>query len=265
MATEFAETLTGKRAVVTGASRGIGRAIALALAQAGADVAVAARSEGELADLKAEIERLGRRAMAIQCDVTDAAEVQHHLCGGVLGGWGGADILVNNAGASGSHKLVDHPDELWHRMLAINMTAAYYVSKAFAPAMVAQRSGRIIMIASIAARVGGKYIAAYTAAKHGLLGLTRALAVELNPSAITVNAVCPGYVETPMTEANIANMVALTGRTAEQVRGTLERMSPQNRLILPDEVARIVVFLAQDAAGSITGQAINIDGGEVMS
>jgi NAD(P)-dependent dehydrogenase (short-subunit alcohol dehydrogenase family) len=265
MAGEFAGTLNGKRALVTGAGRGIGRAIALELAEAGADVAITARSASELADLKAEIERLDRRAIAITCDVTDAQQVSVQLADGVLGAWGGVDILVNNAGASGSHKFVGHPDELWHRMLAINMTAAYYVSKAFVPAMVERKAGRIVMIASIAARVGGKYIAAYTAAKHGLLGLTRALAVELNPSGITVNAVCPGYVETPMTEGNIATMAALTGRTPEQVRGALEGMSPQHRLIQAAEVARIVIFLAQDTAAGITGQAINVDGGEVMS
>ena len=257
-------TLSGKRAVVTGASRGIGHVIALTLARAGADVAVAARSQGELADLKAAIEREGRRGVAIPCDVTDAAQVER-LARIALEQLGGVDILVNNAGASGSAKFVEHPDELWHRMLAINLTSAYYVSKAFAPRMVEQRSGRIIMLASIASRVGARYLAAYTAAKHGLLGLTRALAVELNPSGITVNAICPGYVETPMTEGNIANMVQRTGRTPEEIRSALERMSPQNRLILPDEVARVAVFLAQDAAGGITGQAINVDGGEVMS
>lgn len=265
MAGEGAGTLAGKRAVVTGAGRGIGRAIALALAEAGADVAVAARSREELDRLAAEIGGLGRRAMVIRCDVTDVGQVSSTLAGGVLGGWGGVDILVNNAGASGSAKFIEHPDELWHRMLAINMTGAYYVTKAFAPSMVERRSGRIIMIASIAARVGGRYIAAYTASKHGLLGLTRALAVELNPHGITVNAICPGYVETPMTEANVENMVQKTGMSAEQVRVTLAKTSPQNRLILPEEVARVAVFLAQDAAGSITGQAINVDGGGVMS
>ena len=257
-------TLAGKRAVVTGASRGIGRAIALALAEAGADVAVAARSEGELADLKAAIERLGRRALAVPCDVTDAAQVER-MAQTALGTFGGVDILVNNAGASGSHKIVGHPDELWHRMLAINLTSAYYVSKAFAPRMVEQRSGRIIMLASIASRVGAKYLAAYTAAKHGLLGLTRALAVELNASGITVNAICPSYVETPMTEGNIAYMVQRTGRAPEEIRHTLEQKSPQQRLIHADEVARVAIFLAQDAAAGITGQAINVDGGEVMS
>ncbi|HEU5438025.1 MAG TPA: SDR family NAD(P)-dependent oxidoreductase [Ktedonobacterales bacterium] len=265
MAGEAAGTLAGKRAVVTGAGRGIGRAIALALAEAGADVAVAARTREELDGLAAEIGGLGRRAMVVQCDVTDALQVAANLAGGVLGGWGGVDILVNNAGASGSAKFVEHPDALWHRMLAINMTGAYYVTKAFAPSMVERRAGRIIMVASIAARVGGKYIAAYTASKHGLLGLTRALAVELNPHGITVNAICPGYVETPMTEANVENMVQKTGMSAEQVRATLAKTSPQNRLILPEEVARVAVFLTQDAAGGITGQAINVDGGGVMS
>ncbi|MFI5271532.1 MAG: SDR family NAD(P)-dependent oxidoreductase [Ktedonobacterales bacterium] len=265
MAGEAAGTLTGKRAVVTGASHGIGRAIALALAGAGADVAVAARSADELDTLKAQIETLGRRALAIPCDVTDAQQVGERLAGNVHGAWGGVDILVNNAGASGSHKFVGHPDELWHRMLAINMTAAYYVTKAFAPGMVEQRGGRVLMIASIAGRVGGKYIAAYTAAKHGLLGLTRALAVEFNPAGITVNAICPGYVESPMTEHNITSMAQLTGRSPQQVRQSLEQLSPQNRLVLPEEVARVAVFLAQDAAAAITGQALNVDGGSVMS
>ncbi|WIG60972.1 MAG: Oxidoreductase, short-chain dehydrogenase/reductase family [Ktedonobacterales bacterium] len=258
-------SLRGKRAVVTGASRGIGRAIALALAEAGADVAVSARTKSELDELAEMIHAMGRRAIAVACDVTDPQQVAVHLAGGVLGEFGGIDILVNNAGASGSAKFVGHPDELWHRMLAMNMTSVYYVSKAFAPAMIAQRSGRIITIASIAARVGAKYIAAYTAAKHGALGLVRALAVELLPYNITVNAICPGYVDTPMTQANIANMVQRTGMSEQQARESLERMSPQQRLITPEEVARVAVFLAQDAAASITGQAINVDGGAIMS
>jgi NAD(P)-dependent dehydrogenase (short-subunit alcohol dehydrogenase family) len=148
-------------------------------------------------------------------------------------------------------------------MLALNLSSVYYVTKAFVPAMIAQRSGRIISVASIAGKVGGKYIAAYTAAKHGVVGLTRALAVELNPHAITVNAICPGYVDTPMTDASIANMVARTGMSAGDARQALERMSPQNRLIEPEEVASVAVFLALDASKGITGQAINVDGGEV--
>src|SRR5512146_2499305 len=124
-------------------------------------------------------------------------------------------------------------------MLAINLTSVYYVTKAFVPAMIAQRSGRIISIASIAGKVGGKYISAYTASKHGVIGLMRALAVELNPHNITVNAICPGYVDTPMTDASVANMVARTGMSAEEARQALERMSPQQRLIEPEEVASV--------------------------
>ena len=258
--------LIGKRAVVTGASRGIGRSIALALAAAGADVAVTARTKAEIDELADEIARMGRSAVAIACDVTQQDDVAMKLAGGVLGGGlGGIDILVNNAGASGSAKFLGHDDELWHRMLEINLTSVYYVTKAFVPAMVAQRSGRIITIASIAARTGAKYIAAYAASKHGVLGLMRALAVELNPYNITVNCVCPGYVDTPMTDRSIANVAAKTGIGEQQAREALEKMSPQGRLVQPEEVARIAVFLADPASASITGQAINVDGGSVMS
>jgi NAD(P)-dependent dehydrogenase (short-subunit alcohol dehydrogenase family) len=257
--------LSGKRAVVTGASRGIGRGIALALATAGADVAVSARTKAELDELAAQIRAIGRQAITVQCDVTNQRQVQTDLAGGVLGAWRGIDILVNNAGASGSAKFLGHDDELWHRMLEINLTSVYYVTKAFVPAMVAQRSGRIITIASIAARTGAKYIAAYAASKHGVLGLMRALAVELNPYNITVNCVCPGYVDTPMTDRSIANVAAKTGMGEQQARATLEKMSPQGRLVQPEEVARIAVFLADPASASITGQAINVDGGSVMS
>jgi NAD(P)-dependent dehydrogenase (short-subunit alcohol dehydrogenase family) len=253
----------GKRAVVTGATRGIGRSIALKLAEAGADVAVSARGESDLVALRGEIESRGRRALAITCDVTDAQQVNERLAKGALDAWGGIDILVNNAGNAGSAKFLGHPDELWQRMLAINLTSVYYVTKAFAPAMVAQGTGRIITIASIAGKVGGKYITAYTASKHGVIGLTRALAVELNQHGITVNAICPGYVDTPMTDASVANMVARTGMSAADARQALERMSPQRRLIEPDEVASVALFLALDSSKGITGQAINIDGGEV--
>ncbi len=255
--------LAGKRAVVTGATKGIGRSIALALASVGADVAVSARTPADLEELRVAIETLGRRALAVPCDVTDPSAVAHGLAGVVLDAWGGVDILVNNAGNAGSAKFATHPDELWHRMLAINLTSVYYVTKAFVPAMIKQKAGRVISIASIAGKVGGKYIAAYTASKHGVIGLTRSLAVELNPYNITVNAICPGYVDTPMTDASVANMVVRTGMSTDEARQALERMSPQNRLIDPDEVASVAVFLALDMSKGITGQAINVDGGEV--
>ena len=264
MAIDQTLVLSGKRAVVTGAGRGIGRSIALALANAGADVAVTARTSAELDTLVGEISALGRRSLAVSCDVTDPEQVKH-MASTLLAGLGGIDILVNNAGNAGSHKFLNHSDELWHRMLAVNLTSVYYVSKAFAPKLVEQRSGRIITIASIASRVGGGYIAAYTAAKHGVLGLTRALAVELLPYNITVNAICPGYVDTPMTDGSVANISARTGMSEMQARETLAKSSPQHRLIEPEEVASIAVFLAQDSSKGITGQAINIDGGGVMS
>ena len=256
--------LAGKRAVVTGAGRGIGRSIALALANAGADVAVTARTSAELDTLVAEVQALGRRSLAVSCDVTDPEQVQY-MASTLIEGLDGVDILVNNAGNAGSHKFLNHSDELWHRMLAVNLTSVYYVSKAFAPRLVERRSGRIITIASIASRVGGGYIAAYTAAKHGVLGLTRALAVELLPYNITVNAICPGYVDTPMTDGSVANISARTGMSEAQARETLAKSSPQHRLIEPEEVASIAVFLAQDSSKGITGQAINIDGGGIMS
>ncbi|MGO8951004.1 MAG: SDR family NAD(P)-dependent oxidoreductase [Ktedonobacterales bacterium] len=251
-------------AVVTGASRGIGRSIALALAEAGTDVAVTARSQSELAELAEEIRGMGRRALAVACDVTDQAQVQR-MASAVYEALSRVDILVNNAGASGSSKFIIHDDELWHRMISTNLTSVYYVTKAFAPAMVSERYGRIIMLASIAARTGSPYIAAYTASKHGLLGLTRALASELGPANITVNAICPGYVDTPMTARTVANMMQLTRMTHEEALAALEKLSPQQRLISPEEVARIAVFLAGEDVGGITGQAINIDGGSIMS
>jgi len=256
--------LTGKRAVVTGAGRGIGRSIALALAEAGADVAVTARTSTELEALAAQISAMGRKSLSTPCDVTNAEQVQS-MAKTFIEGLGGVDILVNNAGNASSHKFLNHPDELWHRMLAINLTSVYYVSKAFAPALIDQRSGRIINIASIASRVGGSYIAAYTAAKHGVLGLTRALATELLPYNVTVNAICPGYVDTPMTDSSVANISSRTGMPEAKAREALEKTSPQNRLIEPEEVAAIALFLAQDITKGITGQAFNIDGGGVMS
>ena len=256
--------LAGRRAVVTGAGRGIGRSIALALAQAGADVAVTARTHVEIEQLVAEIREMDRQSLAVPCDVTDPEQVKH-MAAALIGGLGGIDILVNNAGNAGSHKFLNHPDELWHRMLSVNLTSVYYVTRAFVPKLIDQRWGRIINIASIASRVGDRYIAAYTAAKHGVLGLTRALAVELLPYNITVNAICPGYVNTPMTDASISNIVARTGMSGAQAREALEKTSPQKRLIEPEEIAAVAVFLAQDISKGITGQAINIDGGGVMS
>ncbi|HLZ24324.1 MAG TPA: SDR family NAD(P)-dependent oxidoreductase [Ktedonobacterales bacterium] len=255
--------LEGKRAVVTGASKGIGRSIAFAFAREGATLALVARGHDELEALAREIREAGGHAEAIPADVTNAEQVRR-MADATHAALGGVDILVNCAGAAESHDFPRHPDELWHRMLAVNLTSVYYVCRAFVPGMITLPSARIINVASIAAKTGGRYIAAYTASKHGVLGLTRALASELVRYNITVNAICPGYVDTPMTEASIANIAARTGSTQEQARAALELTSPQKRLIAPDEVAAVALFLARDASYGITGQAINVDGGAVM-
>ena len=253
---------TDKRILVTGGSRGIGRDVAIGFAKAGATVVVSARSEQELNAVLAVVQAHGAPGYAVPCDVADPEQVAK-LASSVRHTVGNIDVLVNCAGIASSHKFVTHPDELWHRMLAVNLTGVYYVTKAFAGAMLAQQWGRIINIASIAAKIGGKYIAAYTASKHGVLGLTRALAVELAPH-VTVNAICPAYVETPMTEASILNIVDWTGLSREEARSTLEGVGLQQRLIQPEEITVLALHLARDESRGITGQAINVDGGAVM-
>lgn len=257
-------SLTGRVALVTGASQGIGRVIALAYAAEGAELLLAARNVAVLEELAAEIIGQGGRAHVIPCDVSDPAQIEA-MAATARELTGGVHILVNNAGVAGSHKFIGHPDELWQRMIDINMTGTFRVSRAIVPQMVERGWGRMIMIASLASRVGSRYMAAYTASKHGLLGLVRALAVELNPYAITVNAICPGYVDTPMTNATIANIARQTGRSPEAAHAALTSTNPQNRLIDPAEIAAVALMLAGTSAGGITGQAINIDGGAVMS
>ena len=255
-------TLADRNALVTGAGKGIGRAIALALAEAGASVAVSSRTLSDLQEVASEIEAFDQRSFPVVCDVTDTNQVGQ-VVEQVADGLGSIDILVNNAGAAGSHKFIDHPDELWNRMLEINLTSVYQVCKAVVPHMVEHGWGRIINIASVASKVGVRYGTAYTASKHGVLGLTRAMAVELNRHNITVNAICPGYVDTPMTAATIENSAAKSGRPPNEILKIIEQANPQGRLITPEEIAAVVVLLAGDSSRGITSQAINIDGGEV--
>lgn len=255
-------TLDGKRALVTGGSKGIGRSIALALAEAGATVVVSARHMDELEAVVETIGENGGRALAYTCDVADVEQVES-LRQAVFDELGGLDILVNNAGMAGSHKFITHPDNLWHQTLAVNLTGVFYLCRAFAAGMVEQEWGRIVNVASIASKVGARYVAAYTASKHGVLGLTRSLAVELTPH-VTVNAICPGYVDTPMTNNAIDNIVSQTGRTPEEALAILVKGNPQGRLIDPDEVAAVALLLCQESGRGITGQAVNVDGGAVM-
>ena len=256
--------LAGRIALVTGGGRGIGRAVALSLASAGADVAVTARSSKELEETAAVIRATGRRAEAIVCDVAERPQVDA-LIAQVKGALGDPLILVNNAGIAGSAKLTDTTDEMWDRMLRVNATGAFYCTRALLPLMLQAKWGRIVNIASTAARTGAPYIAAYAASKHALLGLTRAVAAEVAARGITVNAVCPGYVDTEMTDASAANISNRTGRTEQDARKILEGFSPQGRLMTAGEVAAMTLFLCSGLAGGINGQGIVIDGGAVQA
>jgi NAD(P)-dependent dehydrogenase (short-subunit alcohol dehydrogenase family) len=247
-------------ALVTGGGRGIGRAAAIALAEAGHDVALVSRSAAEVEAVAEELAALGVSALALPADLTDAHGIDD-LVRQVTEALGPPLILVNNAGAAESHKFEGHPDELWERMLAINLTAAYRLTKACAPAMLAAGWGRVINIGSVASLTGNRYIAAYTAAKHGLLGLTRALAAEWAMRGVTVNLVAPGYVDTAMTVASVANIVRRTGRAEVEARSAITAMSPQHRLVRPEEVAAVVRLLASEAAASINGAVVPVDGG----
>jgi len=255
--------LTGRIALVTGGGRGIGRAVALSLATAGADVAVTARSSKELEETAAAIRALGRRAEAIVCDVTDRPLVDA-MVARVKSALGDPLILVNNAGIAGSAKLADTTDEMWDRMLRVNATGAFYCTRAVLPMMLQAKWGRVVNLASIAAKAGGLYIAAYTASKHALLGLTRAVAAEVAARGITVNAVCPGYVDTEMTDASAANISKRTGRSEKDARKILEGFSPQGRLMTAPEVAALATYLCSDVARGVNGQSLVIDGGALQ-
>lgn len=258
------QTFAGRVALITGAGQGIGRAIARAFAAEGATVVLAARTVAALEGLAAEIGAAGGRAHISPCDVTVQAQVEA-MAAAARELAGPVDILVNNAGIAATQKFLGHPDELWQRIIDVNLTGTFRVTRAIAPQMVERRWGRVINIASVAGRIGAPYMSAYTASKHGVVGLTRSLALELNRHGVTVNAICPGYVDTPMADAAAASIARTTGRSPAEAVATLAATSPQNRLITPEEVAAVAVMLAGEAARGITGQAINVDGGMVMS
>jgi NAD(P)-dependent dehydrogenase (short-subunit alcohol dehydrogenase family) len=254
------KTLEGRVALVTGGGRGIGRAIALAFASHGARVAVTARSAAELEAVAATVRSGGGDALAVPCDVTDRAQVDAAVRA-TAEALGPIQILVNNAGMAVSAKVTDTDDALWDRHLRVNLTGAFYASRAVLPDMLTARWGRIVNIASTAARQGFPYVAAYVASKHGLLGLTRALAMEVVASGVTVNAICPGYVATDLTWESARRIQAKTGRSYEEAVKSLAAFSPQQRLVEPEEVAALAVLLASDDARSVTAQAWNVDGG----
>ena len=250
------DALEGKHAVVTGAGRGIGLAIAGALQAQGARVTLMAR---DAAALEAAAAGLGGGTGWQAIDVADAASV-----GAAFARAGRVDILVNNAGQASSAPFMKTDDALWQRMLDVNLSGAYHCIQAALPGMLDAGWGRIVNVASTAGLTGYRYVAAYCAAKHGLVGLTRALALELAAKGVTVNAVCPGYTETDIVQEAVANIVRKTGRSEEQARAELAAGNPQGRLVRPEEVAHAVAMLCLPAAAAMNGQSIAVAGGEVM-
>jgi NAD(P)-dependent dehydrogenase (short-subunit alcohol dehydrogenase family) len=256
--------LRGRVAWVVGGGRGIGRACAERLAAAGAAVGVAARTVAEVEAVAAAIAARGGRAHAVVADVTDAASLAAALAA-IEGVFGACDTVVNAAGIAASAPVARTDDALWGRLLAVNATGTFALLRATVPAMAARGFGRFIGVASVIGKVGAPYVGAYAASKHAVLGLLRSAALEWATTGVTVNAVCPGYVDTPMTDATVANIAAKTGRSAADARAALVAMNPQRRLVAPAEVAHLVAFLATREAGAINGQAINVDGGAVQS
>jgi 3-hydroxybutyrate dehydrogenase len=248
------QLLAGKRALVTGGGRGIGAAIARGLAGAGASVVVCGRTKP---DLDALAEEIG--GSAVQVDLLDRKATDEMLAAA-----GQFDLLVNNAGMAESAPIERTDDAMWDRILELDVTAAFRVTRALAPSMIKAGFGRIINVASNAGVSGYGYSVAYCAAKHAMVGMTRALAVDLARTGVTINALCPGWVETRLAEEAVTRIATKTKRSPEEARAQLESMSPQRRMITPEEVAHAALMLCGPGARGIHGQTIVIDGGAVL-
>lgn len=255
-----ARPLSGRHALVTGAGRGIGAAIAERLAEEGARVTLLGRNADVLNVLAS---KLGERAQVVTADVSDAGQMRS-AAEHASKRFDAIDILINNAGQARSAPLHKADDELWSSMLAVNLTGAYNGIRAVLPSMLERNFGRIVNVASTAGLIGYPYVTAYCAAKHGVVGLTRALALEVASRNITVNAVCPGYTDTDIVRDTIGNIQAKTGRTEQAALDALVARNPQRRLIRAEEVANAVAWLCLPGSDSITGQSIAVAGGEIM-
>jgi NAD(P)-dependent dehydrogenase (short-subunit alcohol dehydrogenase family) len=247
-----------RTALVTGAGRGIGRAVAVRLGAQGYRVALAARSEDELRETAALVEG---ETLVLPGDMLDPTAPDAAVTA-VEEAWGGLSVLVANAGAGSSAPIAKLPDELWAQQLELNLTAPFRAVRRSVPGMVERGWGRLVVVASMAAKRGEPYLAAYCAAKHGVLGMVRATAAELATTGVTANAVCPAYVDTAMTDGAVGAIQKFTGRGPEDARRFLELKQPIGRLITVDEVAEAVWFCV--ANGGFTGQGLNVDGGAVQ-
>ncbi|HEX7748883.1 MAG TPA: SDR family NAD(P)-dependent oxidoreductase [Bordetella sp.] len=257
------QALAGRHALVTGGARGIGLACAKALLARGAQVTLLGRGRESLQAAAAGLNAPGRVGF-VSADIADMASVQTAFEQAARQ-LGPIHILVNNAGQASSQPFARTDAKLWRDMMAVNLDGTFHCMQAALPGMLAAGWGRIINVASTAGLIGYAYVSAYAAAKHGVIGLTRSVALEVARKGITVNAVCPGYTETDIVRDAVANIVQKTGMSEDQARARLAERNPQGRLVQPDEVADAVAWLALPGAASVNGQAISIDGGEVMT
>ncbi len=257
-------TLDGKGALITGGGRGIGAAVARELSAAGAAVVVSARTEEEVERVAAEIRGGGGKAWALPCDVTDPQGVKE-LVKAAAERLGRVDVMVSNAGVASSAPLARITLEEWNRLFAVNATGTLLCAQAVIPAMVERGWGRVINVASVAGLTGARYIAAYAASKHAVLGFTRSVAAEVAAKGITVNAVCPGYVDTDMTRNTVERIQETTGISTERALDSILETAPHGRLVTSEEVADTVRWLAGDGAASVNGQAIVLDGGGLLA
>ncbi len=258
--------LDGKRALITGGGRGIGRAIALAFAAEGADVAVAARTDSEIEAVAAEVEGMGRKGAALKCDVGIHQEVER-VVKETDSRLGGIDILVANAGMMEHAPVTELTDEMWEEAIRVNLSSVFWAVRAVIDPMAARGWGRVIAVSSVSGKVGGANRSAYHAAKHGVLGFVRSVALEFADRGVTVNAICPGFVETQMVTDARGDFTryAGNGRNEDETMEMFRQGIPMKRFLDPTEVAAMATYLAGDEARGITGQAFNISCGSVQA
>lgn len=262
MAADLSRALAGKHVVITGGGRGIGAAIAAALVAQGAQLTLMGRTRAQLEERAA----LLRAQTEVHCEAVDVADEASVAAAFAAAAQrlGPVAVLVNNAGQAASAPFLRTGPALWQQMLDVNLTGTYLATRAALPDMLATGWGRIVNVASTAGQKGLQYVSAYCAAKHGVIGLTRSLALELAHKHITVNAVCPGYTDTDIVRDAVANIREKTGRSEAEAIAELAKHNPQGRLVRPEEVANAVLWLCLPGSEAITGQAISVSGGEVM-
>lgn len=251
---------TQRHALVTGGGQGIGAAIAQALVARGLNVTVLGR---RLAVVQALADTDPDHLHAVSADVADPAQVAEAVAQAEAR-FGPVDVLVNNAGQAQTAPFLKMDLALWNQMLSVNLTGTLVCTQAVLPGMVTRGWGRVVNVASTAGQVGYAYVSAYCAAKHGVVGLTKSLALEMAKKGVTVNAVCPGYTETDIVRESIERVVAKTGRSAEEARAEFVKSNPQGKLVQPEQVADAVAWLCGEGASAVTGQSISVAGGEVM-